>query len=119
VDELAVDIDASTVANTVDLKKKKIAKLKGVDKKVKTSLKKHLGNQQSTPQLPFTTNLPAGKIKVDLAHTRYKVIRESALELGWKAIGFSEGFPKKPVKVKKAVEPLMAEIVEKSRPASA
>jgi len=47
--EEATDIDASTVANTVDLKNnsqktKKIAKLKGVDKKVKTSLKKHLGN---------------------------------------------------------------------------
>ena len=40
-------MDASTVANTVDLKnnsksKKINAKIKGVDKKVKTSLKKHL-----------------------------------------------------------------------------
>ena len=50
--EEVVDMDASTVANTVDLKNnchktKKIAKLKGVDKKVKTSLKKHLGNQSA------------------------------------------------------------------------
>ena len=50
--------------------------------------------QQSNPNLML--NQIGGKIKIDLSHTRYKLLKEVANEIGWKPLAFTEPVIKKP-----------------------
>ena len=51
--------------------------------------------QKTGSQITLFSNLISGKIKADFTHTRYKVIKECAAEIGWKPMVFPENSFKK------------------------
>jgi hypothetical protein len=72
------------------LKKKK--KLPSTSMAIKPNSRKSVKRGSQTN---LFSNLISGKIKADFTHTRYKVIKECAAEVGWKSLTFPENTTKK------------------------